>query len=292
MSKELFFYETHLHTKEASACSGCPASEYPQKYKDAGFTGIFVTDHFFNGNSAVSRELPWEERVDIYCSGYEHAKEAGDKIGFDVFFGLEVNFAGDEYLLYGPDKAWLKAHPDIMIWSHEQLRCEVHKIRGVMVQAHPYRDRGYLQAIRVHPHHADAFESYNTGNFPYCDQYAYTYATQNGILMTSGSDIHNVKDLEKRHSGGVAFTKKLTDPKDYAERILNAKGCVPVMGFDAIENAALRPDIENGYYGYITYEDRLVPDRNQIFTKPVRITDDSGEEKDVNPADTIDWGRV
>ncbi|MBQ6559027.1 MAG: tRNA (N6-isopentenyl adenosine(37)-C2)-methylthiotransferase MiaB, partial [Clostridia bacterium] len=28
-----------------------------------------------------------------------------------------VNFKGDEYLLYGPDKEWLKAHPEIMNWT-------------------------------------------------------------------------------------------------------------------------------------------------------------------------------
>lgn len=292
MGTELYFYETHLHTSEASACSICPGADYPQKYKEAGYAGIFVTDHFFNGNSGVPRELPWEERVDIYCSGYEHAKEVGDKIGLDVFFGLEVNFAGDEYLLYGPDKEWLKAHPDIMIWTHEQLREEVHKIGGVMIQAHPYRDRGYLQAIRVHPHHADAFEVYNAGNFAYCDQYAYQYAKQNGIKMTSGSDIHRVGDLEKGRSGGVCFARKLESPKDYASRILGATGCVPILQNDVLKTESLNADLRNDEYGYITFVDRLIPQKEQTWGKPVRITDNNGVEQDVDPADTIDWSRI
>ena len=62
---------------------------------------MVVTDHFFNGNTAIDRSLPWEEKVELYCRGYENAKEEGDKIGLDVFFGVEWAFHGDEFLLYG-----------------------------------------------------------------------------------------------------------------------------------------------------------------------------------------------
>ncbi|MCQ2536974.1 MAG: PHP domain-containing protein [Lachnospiraceae bacterium] len=292
MSKELYFYETHLHTAEASACSNCPGADYVQKYKETGFAGIFVTDHFFNGNSGVPRDLPWDQMVDIYCSGYENAKAAGDKIGLDVFFGLEVNFRGDEYLIYGPDKAWLKAHPDIMGWSHEKLREEVHKIGGAMIQAHPYRDRGYLEKIRVHAHHADAFEVHNSGNLPYCDQYGYQYAKQHGMMMTSGSDIHRVSDLEKNSYGGVCFTSKIESSKDYAGRIKSAKGIVPILGNEVVRDNSLAPEIGEGFYGFITYADRLIPNPNQEWTKPVCITNENGEEVDVNPADTIDWSKI
>ena len=34
---------------------------------EAGYTGIFVTDHFFNGNTAVPADLPWRERVERFC---------------------------------------------------------------------------------------------------------------------------------------------------------------------------------------------------------------------------------
>lgn len=292
MSTELYFYETHLHTKEASACSVCPGADYVQKYKDLGYAGIFVTDHFFNGNCGVPRDLPWEEMVELYCKGYENAKEAGDKIGFDVFFGIEFNFGGDEYLLYGPDKQWLKDHPDIMGWSHEKLREEVHKVGGLMVQAHPYRDRGYLQKIRVHPHHADAFEAHNSGNTPYSDQYCFQYAKQHDMKVTSGSDIHRVEDLTKNVFGGVCFTKKIESSLDYAHRVINAKGCVPIIGNEAVHSAMAAPVIEEGYYGFITYADRITPIKEQEWTKQVCITNENGEEVDVNASDTIDWSKV
>lgn len=106
-------YETHMHTKESSACASSTGVEMVRAHKAAGYTGIFVTDHFFNGNSAVPRELPWEERIRRFCLGYEHAKAEGDRIGLQVFFGFEYAYQGAEFLVYNLDKQWLLAHEDI-----------------------------------------------------------------------------------------------------------------------------------------------------------------------------------
>ena len=71
-----YLYETHLHTVEASACGKTPGKDYIDFMMAKGYAGIIVTDHFFNGNSCVPKDLPWEERVELYCLGYEHAKKA------------------------------------------------------------------------------------------------------------------------------------------------------------------------------------------------------------------------
>ena len=63
-----YLYEVHLHTTAASACAKSAGSEYISFYKNLGYDGIIVTDHFFNGNCCVPKNLPWEERVDIFCS--------------------------------------------------------------------------------------------------------------------------------------------------------------------------------------------------------------------------------
>lgn len=49
---KMYKYETHCHTSEASGCGMSTGAEMAQKYKDEGYDGIFITDHFFNGNSA------------------------------------------------------------------------------------------------------------------------------------------------------------------------------------------------------------------------------------------------
>ena len=59
--RRLYKYETHLHTKEASACASSTGAEMARAYQAAGYAGIIVTDHFFNGNTAVPANLPWEK---------------------------------------------------------------------------------------------------------------------------------------------------------------------------------------------------------------------------------------
>ena len=136
-----FLYDTHIHTSQASKCGGSTGAEHARAYKELGFQGIIITDHFFGGNTAVPRDLPWKERVDIFCSGYEDALIEGQKIGLDVFFGWEQNFMHDEYLIYGLDKRWLLDHPEMEHWTRAQQLSEVHKYGGCVVQAHPFRDR-------------------------------------------------------------------------------------------------------------------------------------------------------
>ena len=49
-------YETHLHTNQGSACGRNGGQDYIEPFFKAGYSGIFVTDHFFGGNTAVPRE--------------------------------------------------------------------------------------------------------------------------------------------------------------------------------------------------------------------------------------------
>ena len=116
-----FKYETHLHTCESSACGTTSGSEYIKAFKDYGYSGIFVTDHFFGGNTAALYEGSWEERINLYCLGYESALKTAEQFNhennltgedeFKVFFGIEQTFEGDDYLIYGLDKQGLLAHP-------------------------------------------------------------------------------------------------------------------------------------------------------------------------------------
>lgn len=213
-------YETHLHTTEASACALLSAEEQVRTYKEAGYTGIIVTDHFFNGNSSVPANLPWEERVDLFCRGYENAKAEGDKIGLSVFFGWEANFKCTEFLIYGLDKAWLKSHPDMLAWSIEEQYQQVHESGGFVVHAHPYRMRPYIEKVRLFPDCIDAVEVYNIGNRnEEFDKKALAYARKHKLPMTAGTDSHG---YEKCRSG-VAFGHKIVDSKDLIDCLKSGK---------------------------------------------------------------------
>ncbi len=212
----LFLYETHLHTKEASACATLDGAEHARKYKKAGYAGIIVTDHFFNGNSCIPQNLPWEERIDRFCLGYEHAREEGDRIGLDVFFGVEMGFNFTEFLVYGIDKAWLKKQPDLLSWTVEEQFRKVHEAGGFIVHAHPYRIRSYIKEVCLFPNYIDAVEIFNAGNGNgEFDKKAEAYAKKLKLPGTAGTDAHG---HEKRHSG-MAFRHRIENIHEFIDSV-------------------------------------------------------------------------
>lgn len=227
-------YETHLHTLEGSACGSSSGSDYIKPYFDAGYSGIFVTDHFFGGNTAAPRTGDWKDRINHYCSGYKKALEAAKQFNiennllgtdkeFKVFFGIEQTFQGDDYLLYGLSPQWLLDHPEIEHLNHQEMLATINSVNGLMIQAHPFRLRDYIKAIHLHPRDVHGVEIYNGGNKPEENALAELYAKNYSFPVTSGSDIHNVSLVIQNNGGkpvgGVIFSSPLKDEFDYAARI-------------------------------------------------------------------------
>lgn len=217
-----FLYETHMHTCQGSGCGVSTGAEHARAYKQMGYTGIIITDHFFRGNTAVPHHGPWEQRINQFCSGYEDAYREGQRIGLDVFFGWEENFNGDEYLVYGLDKAFMLAHPEMEHWTRAQQLEEVHKAGGCVIQAHPFRDRSYIAAIRLGRQFCDGIEVANAGNNAYNDAAALRYGREFGFVMTSGSDNHNA-EIALEHPEkvtGVRLDRRLGNIGDWVNMIL------------------------------------------------------------------------
>ena len=215
-----YLYETHMHTCQGSACGRSTGAEQARFYSELGYTGIFVTDHFTGGNTAVPRDLPWRERIDRFCAGYEDALIEGQKRGLDVFFAWEQNYDGDEYLVYGPDKAWLLAHPDVENWTRRRQLEEIHSAGGAVIQAHPFRDRDYIKYILLAPQYCDGIEVANTGNEPGFDLCAANYAKTYDLLTTAGSDNHHCDNADPSKMMGVSLDERLGSARDYAKLIL------------------------------------------------------------------------
>ena len=165
-------------------------------YKEAGYTGIIITDHFFRGNTCIRKDLPWEERIDLFCKGYENAKARGDEIGIDVFFGWEETFEGQDFLIYGLDKNWMKAHPEMEYWTIREQFEAVNQAGGMVIHAHPFRDRPYIPKIRLFPDHVHGVEIFNAGNFEEENEEAYMYAKKYNLPVTAGSDSHHHNIIE------------------------------------------------------------------------------------------------
>lgn len=221
-----YAYETHLHTKQGSACGRSDTADMVRACKQAGYTGMFVSDHFFYGNTAVDRSLPWKEWVEGYCKGYEIAKEEGDKIGLQVFFAWEASYQGTDFLIYGLDKQWLIDHPEIKDATIEEQYKLVHADGGMVIHAHPYREASYIPEARLFPEWVDGVEVRNASHTadapsrPDFDEKALAYAQKYDFPQTAGSDIHSVN----LSGGGMAFTHKLESVQDYIDAIKNKEG--------------------------------------------------------------------
>ncbi len=187
-------------------------------YKENGYDGIFITDHFVNGSTRTEPHMSWEEKMDIFTLGYRNALAAGKEVGLDVFFGIEYNCEATEVLIYGLDAEWLYSHPDCDKLGVREISALAHESEAFVVHAHPFRVRSYIPHIRLYPDCVDAVEVLNASHYPDTsfDRRAEWYADEYGLAKTAGSDNHH---LGQSHLGGILTDKKIASALDYAEII-------------------------------------------------------------------------
>ena len=142
----MYFYEIHCHTAETSKCGRSPARDMVRVYRDKGFSGLVITDHFLNGNSYANDPDTWDEKMAVFLRGYEAAREAGEELGLPVYFGLEYTHLGgngEDYLILGlqPEDLYGGLR-DCDKWSIEYLCSAVHGLGGIVIRAGHRRDRG------------------------------------------------------------------------------------------------------------------------------------------------------
>ena len=231
-------YETHLHTSAASACAIALPRDYIPFYIDQGYHGLVVTDHFFGGNTAIDRDLPWRERINQFCRGYEEAKNEGDKRGLQVLFDWEQAYRGDEYLVYGLNKQWLLEHPEVDGWTRAQQYEGAHFYGGCVVQAHPFRNRSYIRRIHLNTACVDGVEVYNATNPLEVNVQAYRYAQSLGLTMLAGSDIHAV---QSGSLSGISLETPLRDEQDLAQRIREHAPITLLAPMEVLQSAPLAP---------------------------------------------------
>ena len=221
----MYKYDIHVHTNACSCCGQSTPEEQVKAYAENGYNGIVVTDHFIFGcnNTPIPKDLPWKERIDRYYTAYERAAKAAEAYeNFRVFFGAEYSYAGGHDLLfYGLHREFLYEHPEIEGMNVEDI-CKLLQNAGcVVVQAHPYRERGYNDlSVRPELYCADGVEIFNACNYDEENKKALEYAQSNGKIMTSGGDIHSCKDGRIGKAG--IFTERPIDSIDGLVKILKS----------------------------------------------------------------------
>ncbi len=226
-----YMYETHLHTSESSACARSTAVDMCKAHKEAGYTGIIITNHNWGGNTCVDRSLPWNEWVDRFFAPCFEAMEWGRANDFDVFYGYEAGFDATEFLIYGLTTDFLKAHPEIRDASLEEHILMAQKAGALTVHAHPFREELYIKEVRLKPEITEAVEAINACHTSsrsqshmgeHFDTQAIAYAREHNFPMTAGSDVHTTRVI----GGGVGFPERLSSLEDYIRIIRSGTGYV------------------------------------------------------------------
>lgn len=213
----MYKYETHLHTFPVSRCARAGVEETLAFYKKLDYTGVFITNHFLDGNIDVDPALPYEEKIEFYFSDYEKAVEIGKKLGIDVFCGVELSYCGTDFLIYGLDKQWYLAHPEIMTMRKSQELAFMMEQGALIIQAHPFREANYIDHIRLFPHCVHGVEVINAGRTKAQNHMAQVYAAHYGLLEFAGSDNHTAAN--QKNLAGMCCEERIVNVADFVEKV-------------------------------------------------------------------------
>lgn len=213
----MYKYDTHVHSSDGSACASNDSKAIVEKYAEMNYSGIILTNHFFNGNTCIPHTYPYEFKVELFVSSYETAKKHGKNLGLDVFFGWEYSLHSADVLTYGLDEDFLLAHPEICEISFAEYVVLVRQNGGMLIHAHPFREMGGDLKFVSLGKMIDGVEVYNSAQLGTgLNEKAYTYAFENNLPMTAGSDAHSVNH---EFFSGMLFKSKLSDIHDFISRV-------------------------------------------------------------------------
>ena len=192
--------DTHLHTHEYSADSFLPIAEAVARAREMGLDGLCVTDHDSLGARAEIDE--WKRRF-----------------GFPLFLGVEVLTTAGDFIVFGLDAA-----PPSGRMTPQELLERVHRLGGVAVAAHPYRNngRGAGDLISALPD-LDGVECFNGSTPPEANLKALKAARARGAALLGAADSHW---RERVGLFATNFAGTLKDERDLIAA-LQERACAP-----------------------------------------------------------------
>lgn len=210
----MYRYELHSHTSECDRDAHLSARELVHLYKDAGYDGMVITDHYIERFYTLwfpedVAGLTHEQQVHRWLKGFRTAREEGEKIGFTVLPGAEVRFDGkpNDYLIYGLHEDFFYKVPRLNELGSLDALLALLPETVCVVQAHPFRN----DMTVADPRNLFGLEVFNGGTEAFRNRLARMYAEHYGMPMTSGSDVH---ELERLAKGGIQTEVKIQTPED------------------------------------------------------------------------------
>lgn len=210
----MYRYELHSHTSECDRDAHLSARELVHLYKDAGYDGMVITDHYIERFYTLwfpedVADLTHAQQVHRWLKGFRTAREEGEKIGFTVLPGAEVRFDGkpNDYLIYGLHEDFFYNVPRLNELGSLEALLALLPETVCVVQAHPFRN----DMTVADPRNLFGLEVFNGGTEAFRNRLARIYAEHYGMPMTSGSDVH---ELERLAKGGIQTEVKIQTPED------------------------------------------------------------------------------
>lgn len=210
----MYKYELHAHTSECDRDAHLSAAELVRLYKDAGYDGIVITDHYIERFYTLwfpeeVKDLTHEQQVARWLKGFRTARAEGEKVGLTVLPGAEVRFDGfpNDYLLYGLHEEFFFTAPRLNELKNLPELLALMPEGACVVHAHPFRDDMVVKT----PQGLFGIEVFNGGTDSFRNDLAKQFARHYGLPMTSGSDIHSVDRLAK---GGIVTERRIRTPED------------------------------------------------------------------------------
>lgn len=217
----MYRYETHLHTAPVSKCAKATVEESLRFYKELGYDGVFITDHFLDGNINMDKSEPYEDKLRFYLSAYETGVKLAKEIGIKVFFGVELSYGGTDFLIYGLDPQWYFDHPEIMEMQKSEELQFMKDAGALVIQAHPFREAAYIDHIRLYPRHVHGIEIINASRKDEENELAAIYADHYGLIHFAGSDNHAAS--AKKKLAGMCSEEPVESEADFIRMVMEGK---------------------------------------------------------------------
>ena len=218
----MYKYETHLHSHPVSICARTGVEAHIENYKKLGYDGIFLTNHYLDGNLNCDKGLSYREKLDFYFSDFDKAAELGKKAGLKVFLGVELSYGGTDFLVYGLSRDWYYNNPQIMDMKKSEELPIMMESGALVVQAHPFREASYIDHIRLFPRCVHGVEVINSCRKEAENKMAEIYADHYGLLKFAGSDNHWADKLTTL--SGMEFDEPIESEEQFVQAILGGKG--------------------------------------------------------------------
>lgn len=203
-------YELHCHTGDVSLCATSKAEEAVKFYKESGYDGIVITDHYSPQTFLFHRAFAPHKYIDRYLKGYRRAKAAAGE-NFTVLFGVEIRFffTIDDFLIYGADEDFLRNSGNLMTKYLRRLKklCDDNNL--ILLEAHPFRRLRFRHNPKL-LHGCEVYNGKDKGTD--ANSKAKKWAKGNNFgIVTSGGDFHH---KDKTNPGGIITAEPIKTMDD------------------------------------------------------------------------------